>query len=94
VRILQDAPWGTSNAWLSVAYFDDVSDVDRTKKCLASHGIESRHVWKPMHLQPVFAGAEFVGTDIAQSLFEHGLCLPSSNADIASEVIDTLSNLF
>jgi dTDP-4-amino-4,6-dideoxygalactose transaminase len=94
VRILQDAPWGTSNAWLSVAYFDDATDVQKTKKYLATHGIESRHVWKPMHLQPVFAGAEYIGTDVAQSLFEHGLCLPSSNADIAAEVIDTLSNLY
>jgi pyridoxal phosphate-dependent aminotransferase EpsN len=93
-NIVEDAPWGTSNNWLSVAYFDDSTQAEATRTYLASHGIESRPVWKPMHLQPVFAAAEFIGTDVAQKLFEHGLCLPSSSADVATEVIDTLKNLY
>lgn len=92
-QIVQDAAWGTSNNWLSVAYFDDATQAETTRIYLASHGIESRPVWKPMHLQPVFVGAEYVGADVAQKLYEHGLCLPSSNADVATEVIKTLINL-
>ena len=93
-NIIQDAPWGISNNWLSVAYFADSTQAESTRTYLASQGIESRPVWKPMHLQPVFATAEFVGTDLAQKLFEHGLCLPSSNADVATEVVDALKNLY
>jgi len=61
---------------------------------LASHQIESRHVWKPMHLQPAFSGAQFVGTGVAEDLFVHGLCLPSSSSEIASDVVDTLKILY
>jgi pyridoxal phosphate-dependent aminotransferase EpsN len=42
-------------------------------------GIESRPVWKPMHLQPLFANCETWGGDVAQDLFERGICLPSSS---------------
>ncbi len=55
---------------------------------LADHNIESRPVWKPMHLQPVFAECDFVtakgskgkgnqGADVAADVFNRGLCLPS-----------------
>ncbi|MGB3061430.1 MAG: hypothetical protein WBE17_17020, partial [Anaerolineae bacterium] len=46
--------------------------------------------WKPMHLQPVFAGCQVLGGDVAAALFQHGLCLPSgaamSEADLARVV--------
>tara|TARA_B110000091_G_scaffold200476_1_gene231254 strand:+ start:2102 stop:2311 length:210 start_codon:yes stop_codon:yes gene_type:complete len=41
--------------------------------------IESRPLWKPMHLQPVFCSYPFYGATIAETLFEHGLCLPSGS---------------
>ncbi|MBK7202991.1 MAG: DegT/DnrJ/EryC1/StrS family aminotransferase [Anaerolineae bacterium] len=47
---------------------------------LEREDIESRPLWKPMHLQPVFAGCEVVGGDVAAALFQHGLCLPSGTA--------------
>jgi dTDP-4-amino-4,6-dideoxygalactose transaminase len=90
VHILQDAPWGRGNAWLSVAYFEDAPQAEKVRIHLADHGIESRPVWKPMHLQPVFAGAEFVGGGIAEQLFQHGLCLPSSDTDVALQVVESL----
>ena len=93
-HVIRDAAWGTSNNWLSVAYFEDATKTETTRAYLAGHGIESRPVWKPMHLQPVFSGAEYVGTDVAQKLFEHGLCLPSSSAEVATEVVNTLKNLY
>jgi dTDP-4-amino-4,6-dideoxygalactose transaminase len=47
---------------------------------LEDENIESRPVWKPMHLQPVFAECEMHGGDTSRWLFEHGLCLPSGSA--------------
>ena len=41
--------------------------------------IESRPLWKPMHLQPVFADAPYYGGDVAEKLFDNGLCLPSGS---------------
>jgi dTDP-4-amino-4,6-dideoxygalactose transaminase len=48
-------------------------------KRLAAEGIEARPVWKPMHLQPVFAGAAYFSHDesVSQDLFHRGVCLPS-----------------
>jgi dTDP-4-amino-4,6-dideoxygalactose transaminase len=53
---------------------------------LAMEGIEARPVWKPMHLQPVFAHAPVVGGGSAALLFETGLCLPSGSSLTNSEV--------
>jgi len=92
VHIVSDAPWGRSNAWLSVAYFDDASRSEEVRMYLGENGIESRPVWKPMHLQPVFSGAEYVGGGVAEQLFRHGLCLPSSDAAVASQVVESLKN--
>ena len=47
---------------------------------LESHNIESRHVWKPMHMQPVFNGCRIVGGAVSEDLFSRGLCLPSGSA--------------
>jgi hypothetical protein len=46
---------------------------------LAAADIEARPVWKPMHLQPVFAGARAIGGTVAADLFARGLCLPSGS---------------
>ena len=48
-------------------------------RALEAENIESRPVWKPMHLQPLFEGVECVGGDVAADLFFHGICLPSSS---------------
>ena len=60
---------------------DETSPVtpDEVMDALAEHNIESRPIWKPMHLQPVFEGLDFVSQsgDIASSIFYRGLCLPS-----------------
>ena len=55
-------------------------DRERIRLALEAEDIESRPLWKPMHLQPVFRGAPMVGGDVSAGLFEHGLCLPSGSA--------------
>jgi dTDP-4-amino-4,6-dideoxygalactose transaminase len=57
---------------------------------LADH-IESRPLWKPMHLQPVFSGLPFYGSGVSEQLFETGLCLPSGSS-LTDEEIEQVVN--
>jgi len=71
-----------SNRWLTCLSVDPLkSTVTREKIRLAleSENIESRPLWKPMHLQPVFKEAPFYGTTISEELFNTGICLPSGS---------------
>lgn len=72
-----------SNYWLTTILIDDVktSGIDREKLRLAfeTENIESRPLWKPMHLQPVFSNNPYYGAKVAETLFEKGLCLPSGS---------------
>ena len=74
-----------SNFWLTCIVIDPaVAGTDREKLRLAFEeaNIESRPLWKPMHLQPVFAGCPAYVNGTSEKLFENGLCLPSgSNID-------------
>lgn len=71
-----------SNHWLSAIVIDEkIAGKNREDLRLAflEDNIESRPLWKPMHLQPVFADAPYYGTDVAEKLFDDGLCLPSGS---------------
>lgn len=71
-----------SNHWLSAIVIDEkIAGKNREDLRLAflEDNIESRPLWKPMHLQPVFADAPYYGTNVAEKLFDHGLCLPSGS---------------
>jgi dTDP-4-amino-4,6-dideoxygalactose transaminase len=72
-----------SNRWLSVIMLDPrrgAPDREAVRLALAAQGIESRPVWKPLHLQPAFRDAPQAGGAVAADLFEKGLCLPSGSA--------------
>ena len=66
-----------SNHWLTVGLLPSRRERDAMSRALAAADIESRPVWKPMHLQPVFAGCRVFGGEVAETLFERGICLPS-----------------
>ena len=71
------------NGWLTALTIDaEVAGVDRetVRLHLRSAGIEARPVWKPMHLQPLFAGARLLGGTAATEAFARGLCLPSGSS--------------
>ena len=71
-----------SNRWLSTILIEEKNDApgrDAIRLALEKENIESRPLWKPMHLQPVFASAPFYGDGTSESLFERGLCLPSGS---------------
>jgi dTDP-4-amino-4,6-dideoxygalactose transaminase len=73
------APWGGWNGWLTCVVFDDPATRDAVQARLAAADIESRPLWKPMHRQPVFAGAPARIDGTSDRLFDHGLCLPSGS---------------
>lgn len=88
-----------SNRWLTTILIDPaLAGVtrDELRLALEKENIESRPLWKPMHLQPVFADAPYYGSGVSDKLFENGLCLPSgsnmSNEDFDRifEVINTV----
>lgn len=89
-----------SNRWLTTILVDaesaGVSREDIRLK-LELENIESRPLWKPMHLQPIFKDYPFYGNGIAQQLFNDGLCLPSGSnltATQLSRVVDCLRGLY
>lgn len=78
-----EAPGNRSNRWLSALYLDPRrwgNCRDALASRLAARGIESRPLWKPMHLQPLFRGARHIGAPLSEALFMGGLCLPSGSA--------------
>ncbi len=75
---------GDANCWLSCMLIKEGSGVvpDRVMDALAEENIESRPIWKPMHLQPVYESCDFITADdsgscVAEDIFNRGLCLPS-----------------
>ena len=83
-----------SNFWLSCITIDsDKSGKNSTdlRLALEAQNIESRPLWKPMHLQPIFSSYPFYGGKISQKLFENGLCLPSGS-NLSQDDKERISN--
>lgn len=84
IRMNPMNPDGESNNWLSGMFIEEDCGVtpDMVMDALENENIESRPVWKPMHLQPVFEQYDFItqkeeGSSVAEHIFNRGLCLPS-----------------
>lgn len=69
--------WNEPNYWLSVMTLSSKIRPLDVMEALETKNIESRPVWKPMHMQPFFAKYDYIGGDVSEKLFENGLCLPS-----------------
>lgn len=93
------APEGEWNGWLTVVTIDPQrfgASREEIRLALEEENIESRPVWKPLHLQPVFRDCRVYGGEVARAVFEDGLCLPSGSSLAANErdrVISTLRRL-
>jgi dTDP-4-amino-4,6-dideoxygalactose transaminase len=72
-----------ANYWLSTIVVEpqltNGIDKEKVRLALEAENIESRPLWKPMHLQPIFQGYPYYGNKVAETLFEKGLCLPSGS---------------
>jgi len=82
--------WDEPNYWLSSIRVADEVKKQAILDDLAAQNIEARPVWKPMHLQPFYERYDYFGTDVAQKIFNQGICLPSdskmTNEDLARVV--------
>ena len=87
-----------SNFWLTTILIDPKQtgfDREQRRLRLEEGNIESRPLWKPMHLQPVFASCPYYGGSVSEELFERGLCLPSGSAlsdDDIARVIEVIKS--
>lgn len=95
---VMDKPSGDfdSNFWLTCILIDPTKagyDREQLRLALEAEQIESRPLWKPMHMQPVFAECPFYGDGTSEELFEKGLCLPSGSGLTESDlqrVVDSI----
>jgi len=83
ITFMPEAPLGRCNRWLTVILIDPRkfgASSDQVRLALEAENMESRPVWKPMHLQPVFRHCRARGGNVSERLFRDGLCLPSGTA--------------
>ena len=88
-----------SNFWLTTILLDDKLPFspEELRLTLEASNIESRRLWRPMNMQPVYADAPFYGNGCAERLFDRGLCLPSGSIltdDEIARVIDCIKNYY
>lgn len=84
-----------SNFWLTTVLLEG-KDPESVRVAMNEKNIETRWLWRPMHMQPVFADAPYYGGKVAESLFNVGLCLPSGSIltdDDVERVISTLKSI-
>lgn len=84
--------WNQPNYWLScMTLSGKVKPID-VMEALQKQNIESRPIWKPMHMQPFFEGYDFVGGDVGKELFKNGVCLPS-DTKMTDEDLESVVNI-
>lgn len=97
VEFMPANEWDYANHWLSAMTLNgSVRPLD-VMEALEAENIESRPIWKPMHLQPFFEKYDFVGTDVSERLFEKGVCLPSDTKmteEDLERVVDVVKGLW
>jgi dTDP-4-amino-4,6-dideoxygalactose transaminase len=77
IQMMPINDWNKPNYWLScIILSDKVRPLD-IMEALDKQNIESRPIWKPMHLQPFYEKYDYIGGDVSEKLFENGVCLPS-----------------
>lgn len=104
IKMAPVCEYGEPNYWLSIMTLDSDSDVKPIDVLVAleSTNIESRHVWKPMHLQPFYMSYPFYnhndgGVSVSEAVFNSGVCLPSDTNmvdDDINRVINTIKGLW
>lgn len=86
-----------SNFWLSALTFEGTNGYEKREALRTSlndkYNIETRPLWKPMHLQPIFADAPYYGANVSEELFNKGLCLPSGS-NLTEEDLNRIEQAF
>jgi dTDP-4-amino-4,6-dideoxygalactose transaminase len=82
-----------SNCWLSSITLNDSTKVIPLIEFLEKFNIETRPLWKPMHLQPFYKNYDFIGNRTSDRLFQHGLCLPSDTKLLDEDIKFVISKV-
>ncbi|MGA9380777.1 MAG: DegT/DnrJ/EryC1/StrS family aminotransferase [Phormidium sp.] len=96
IKFMPEANFGRATRWLTCLTINSQTfgaDREQVRLALSKQQIEARPVWKPLHLQPVFADCDYVGGVVAEDLFKHGLCLPSGSNLIREELERVISQI-
>lgn len=97
IEFMPSNKWDEPNYWLSsVTLNGPVRPID-VMEALEKENIESRPVWKPMHMQPFFKEYDYIGNGTAEKLFENGVCLPSDTkmtSDDLERVVSIIKRLW
>lgn len=83
-----------SNFWLSCILIHDNAPFTKAQfqEAMDAENIETRPLWKPMHLQPVFKGIDYYGNNVSEVLFKNGVCLPSGS-NLTDEEFKRINNV-
>jgi len=77
IKMMPINDWNKPNYWLTCITMNGKVKPAKIMDALEAENIESRPVWKPMHLQPFFEKYDFIGTKVSEKIFNTGICLPS-----------------
>jgi dTDP-4-amino-4,6-dideoxygalactose transaminase len=94
ISFMPEAQFGRSTRWLSCLTIDPHrfgSDRETVRVALEKENIEARPIWKPLHMQKLFADCEVYGGSVSETLFRDGLCLPSGTAMSREDLNRTIS---
>lgn len=100
ITFVEEMDYGRHTRWLTVILVDAAkfgANREQIRLRLEKHNIESRPLWKPMHLQPVFKDYEVIGGAVSEQLFKQGLCLPSGTAlteEQLAYVVSTIREMY
>ena len=100
IEFMPETDYGVSTRWLTCLTIEpEIAGIDReeVRLQLLERQIETRPVWKPMHLQPVFKDCECIDNGVARELFQKGLCLPSGSnltSEDLTRVINSIKQLY
>lgn len=84
-----------SNYWLNTVILKNELSKEKLREIFSQNDIETRYLWKPMHLQPLYKKCEFFGNNLSGTLFDAGLCLPSGTNltdDCRSRISEVIQN--
>lgn len=96
IQFMPENEWDAPNYWLSCMTLTGKITPSEIMDALDKENIESRPIWKPMHLQPYFQHFDYIGENIAENLFKNGICLPSDTKMTDHEltkVVDLIKGL-
>lgn len=99
ISFLEEENGSFCNRWLTTIIIDPASNTspEHVADMMNQESIESRPLWKPMHLQPIFKDCEYWGETVSEDLFKYGICLPSGSNLTDQEldhVIKVILNIF